>query len=95
MLDLELLDLVRAVCRIIHALSVTCNPGSTLYTLDIVASMFAYPSPCRSLLFWDIRPPVQKKTNEANRAKGAAAANQPFSYLDLTWKPFLKVRTWV
>lgn len=46
---------------------------------------------CRSVLFWDIRPPLQKKANEANKPKTAVASDQPFSYLDLTWKPFLKV----
>ena len=46
---------------------------------------------CRSVLFWDIRPPLQKKANEAKKPKAAVASDQPFSYLDLTWKPFLKV----
>lgn len=46
---------------------------------------------CRSVLFWDIRPPVQKKANETNKPKATVASDQPFSYLDLTWKPFLKV----
>lgn len=42
-------------------------------------------------MFWDIRPTSHKKTNEAKQKTGLSA-DQPFSYLDLTWKPFLKVR---
>lgn len=45
----------------------------------------------RSVMFWDIRPSSQKKANESKQI-AAIISDQPFSYLDLTWKPFLKVR---
>lgn len=41
-------------------------------------------------MFWDTRQPPQKVSGKTiNQSK--LNTDQPFHYLDLTWKPFIKV----
>ena len=40
-------------------------------------------------MFWDARPSSQKKTAQI-KPPIAPKSDNPFHYLDLVWKPFLK-----
>ena len=41
----------------------------------------------RSVMVWDIRPPVQKVYSQSSTLD----MDYPYNYLDLKWKPFIKV----
>ena len=43
------------------------------------------------IMFWDMRPPVQKRLNQPPKPQATTKKDNPYHYLDLTWKPFLKV----
>ena len=42
-----------------------------------------------NVMFWDMRPSSQKKTAQT-KPPIAPKSDNPFNYLDLVWKPFLK-----
>ena len=46
----------------------------------------------RTLLVWDIRQPVQKTTSQQSTV--ARDQKNTYGFLDLTWKPFIRVSHW-
>ena len=52
-----------------------------------------HPRTTRCVMLWDTRPPVKKSLSDtSHKSKAPVDSEKPFSYLDLSWKPLLKVR---
>ena len=48
------------------------------------------PLNCRSVLVWDIRPPVERHKSQANQTRSKPEETS-YAHLDLTWMPFIRV----
>ena len=74
-------------CGILHH----CQEVNVCVCVRVHVHVFVCVCVSSTIMFWDIRQPSQRRPTNASKA--IIDTGNPYGYLDLQWKPFLKVRT--